>query len=138
MGNVARFGVSVEPDLLASFDALCQKRGYGNRSEAIRDLIRNSLASEGWGANGTACAVLTLLYDHHRNDLSRRMTMLQHEAHNLIITTMHLHIDHYNCLEILALKGEGTAIRSLAEKLIACKGVKHGVFNPIPEGRDLH
>lgn len=137
MSKVSRFGVSVDPELMAPFDEMRVQRGYSTRSEAIRDLIRQSLAQNSWGQSGDACAVLTLLYDHHRNDLSRRMTAIQHDSHDLIIATMHLHVDHDNCLEILALKGDCGKIRGLADKLAACKGVKYGAFNPIPDGKDL-
>ena len=137
-GNVARFGVSLDTALLAPIDKLAQSQGSTKRSEAIRELIRTALARETWGATGSGSGVLTLLYDHHRHDLSRRLTAIQHDAHDLIITTMHLHIDHYNCLEILALRGDCEKVRELAQRLIACKGVKYGVFNPVPDGKDLN
>lgn len=137
MGKLRRFGVSLENDLLESFDALCADKGYANRSEAIRDLIRGALAQDRWGGSGVGGGVLTLVYDHHKHDLARRLTRIQHDCHDIIITTMHIHLDHDNCLEILVLKGDVQRVRSLSQKLISCKGVKYGVFNPAPEGGDV-
>ncbi len=125
-GKLARFGVSIEEGLLDSFDALCSQKGYGSRSEALRDLIR-----------GMRYGTLTLVYDHHRHDLARKIMNIQHEDHDLIITTMHLHLDHDNCLEVLVLKGECVRVGKLAQKLVSCKGVKHGTFTPAPGGKDV-
>lgn len=138
MGNTIRFGVSLDSELLERFDALCEKRGYLTRSEAIRDLIRNTLVHEEWetGGNDTA-ATLTLVYDHHRSDLAQKMTAAQHDAHHLIITTLHVHLDHCNCLEVLVLKGPNADIRALAERLIATKGVVYGKLSLATTGADL-
>lgn len=137
MSKLTRFGVSLDEELLERFDELCASRSYSNRSEAIRDLIRGALSQAGWGQTGFGSGVLTLVYDHHKFDLARRMAGIQHEDHDIIIATMHFHIDHDNCLEILAIKGAVSRVRDLVQKLISCKGVKYGVFNPAPEGRDL-
>lgn len=137
MSSLARFGVSLEEDLLAAFDGLCQERGYGSRSEAIRDLIRSALASANWAKGGESCGALTLVYDHHKHDLAKRVMSIQHDCHDLIIATLHVHLDHENCLETLVLKGGAKPVADLAQSLISCKGVKYGVFNPAPNGRDL-
>lgn len=137
MGKLTRFGVSLDGDLLEPFDLLCKHEGYANRSEAIRDLIRSALTRAGWGASGIGAGTLTLVYDHHKNDLARGIMRLQHEHHDIIVTTMHVHMDHENCLEVLVLKGAGERILALAQKLVARKGVKYGVFNPVPNGGDL-
>lgn len=137
MGKLVRFGVSIDEDLLAPFDELCGKKGYDTRSEAIRDLIRASIANEKCGNSTAAGGTLTLVYDHHKHDLARRLMAIQHEDHDIIITGMHVHIDHSNCLEVLILKGEGSRVRRLAEKLISVRGVKYGIFNPVPEGGEL-
>lgn len=137
MGKLVRFGVSLDEDLLEPFDDLCKSRGYASRSEAIRDLIRAALAESVWGAKGKCRGTLTLVYDHHKNDISRRLINLQHEDHDIIATTMHLHIDHNNCLEVLVLNGDCQRVLDLSQKLASCKGVKYGVFNHIPEGEDV-
>ena len=129
MGKLTRFGVSLDEELLEPFDALCAVKGYSNRSEAIRDLIRKALVAEEWQqADGQGAGTLTLVYDHHKNDLARRLTQMQHDEHDIIIATLHVHLDHHNCLEVLILKGEAARVRALADKLISCKGVKHGTY----------
>ena len=138
MGKLTRFGVSLDEELLEPFDALCAVKGYSNRSEAIRDLIRKALVAEEWHqADGQGAGTLTLVYDHHKNDLARRMTQMQHDEHDIIIATLHVHLDHHNCLEVLILKGEAARVRALADKLISCKGVKHGTFSGTTTGQDL-
>lgn len=138
MGKLTRFGVSLDEELLEPFDALCAVKGYSNRSEAIRDLIRKALVAEEWHqADGQGAGTLTLVYDHHKNDLARRLTQMQHDEHDIIIATLHVHLDHHNCLEVLILKGETTRVRALADKLISCKGVKHGTFSGTTTGQDL-
>ena len=138
MGKLTRFGVSLDEELLEPFDALCAVKGYSNRSEAIRDLIRKALVAEEWHqANGQGAGTLTLVYDHHKNDLARRLTQMQHDEHDIIIATLHVHLDHHNCLEVLILKGEAARVRALADKLISCKGVKHGTFSGTTTGQDL-
>lgn len=138
MGKLTRLGVSLDEELLEPFDALCAVKGYSNRSEAIRDLIRKALVAEEWHqADGQGAGTLTLVYDHHKNDLARRLTQMQHDEHDIIIATLHVHLDHHNCLEVLILKGEATRVRALADKLISCKGVKHGTFSGTTTGQDL-
>ena len=140
MGKLTRFGVSLDEELLEPFDALCAVKGYSNRSEAIRDLIRKALVAEEWQqADGQGAGTLTLVYDHHKEiDLAeRRLTQMQHDEHDIIIATLHVHLDHHNCLEVLILKGEAARVRALADKLISCKGVKHGTFSGTTTGQDL-
>ncbi len=138
MSKVTRFGVSLDSTLLASFDALCEKNSYANRSEAIRDLIRKALVEDSWNtAQNEAAGTLTLVYDHHKSDISKRLTALQHDAHDCIIATLHVHLDHHNCLEVLVLKGEAERIRQLANALISIRGVKHGAFSSTTTGQDL-
>ena len=137
MGKLARFGVSLDEELLGPFDDLCEQKGYASRSEAIRDLLRTSLAQESFASGPCLGGVLTLVFDHHKHDLSRRLMALQHEAHEVILTTMHVHLDHANCLEVLILRGDSTRVRQLSQQLMACRGVKYGSFNPVPDGGDL-
>ncbi len=127
MGDITRFGVSLDSDLLHDFDALCNKKGYENRSEAIRDLIRKSLVEQEWShSTGQVAATLTLVYDHHKSDLAQKLTQAQHDTHHLIVATLHVHLDHDNCLEVLILKGKAEAIKALADKLMAIKGIFWG------------
>lgn len=137
MSCLARVGVSLDEELLAAFDGLCARRGYGTRSEAIRDLIRRELNEEQWGGQGFCGGTLTLVYDHHKHDLARRLMAIQHDFHEIIVATMHVHLDHDSCMECLALKGDAENVRNLAEKLVTCRGVKYGVFNRAPNGGDL-
>lgn len=138
MGQIVRFGVSLDAELLTHFDALCIRRGYSNRSEAIRDLIRKALVEENWEQDGEECAgTLSLVYDHHGSDIARRLTALQHDEHDSIIATLHVHLDHDNCLEVLILKGEPPRVRSLADRLCAMRGVKHGAFSLTSTGKGL-
>ena len=138
MGNTIRFGVSLDSELLERFDALCAQRGYETRSEAIRDLLRSTLVEQEWEDSGKdIAATLTLVYDHHKSDLAQKVTNAQHDAHHLIITTLHVHLDHHNCLEVLVLKGPGAEVRGLAERLIATKGVMFGRLSLATTGANL-
>lgn len=127
MSELTRFGISIENDLLEKFDRLIQERNYSNRSEAIRDLIRNELVREQWQeSEAEAVGTVTIIYDHEVGDLAHLLTHIQHDFHQQIISTMHIHLDHNHCLEVLALKGQTKIIRKIADKLISLKGVKHG------------
>lgn len=138
MGRTIRFGVSLDADLLHPFDELCARRAYGNRSEAIRDLIRKVLVEEKWERSDEECAgTLSLIYDHHKNDLARKLTALQHDEHDIIVAGLHVHLDHHNCLEVLVLKGEPQRVRALADRLCAVRGVKHGSFALTGTGKGL-
>ena len=138
MGETIRFGVSLDSDLLERFDELCAERDYSNRSEAIRDLIRGALVEKEWeNAEGASAATLTLIYDHHKSDLAKKLMSIQHDAHHLIITTLHVHLDHDNCLEVLVLKGPGTELQALAQRLISTKGVVFGKLSQATDGRIL-
>jgi len=138
MGQTIRFGVSLDSDLLEKFDSLCDQRCYQTRSEAIRDLIRNTLVQKEWEDTDREIAgTLTLVYDHHKSDLAQRLTEMQHDAHDVILCSMHVHLDHHNCLEVLALRGPGETVRQLGQKLISTKGVKHGKLTLTTTGSDL-
>lgn len=137
MPTVTRFAVSLEPDLLDKFDRLRQRQNYASRSEAVRDLIRDHLVEQGWDDKRHAMGTVTLVYDHHVRDLSDRLTSIQHDHHELILSTMHVHLDHDNCLEVLVVKGKGERIRSLADHLISTKGVKHGKLTITTAGKEI-
>ena len=138
MGKTIRFGVSLDSDLLEKFDALCDERSYQTRSEAIRDLIRNMLVQKEWeDLDGENAGTLTMVYDHHQSDLAQKLTELQHDYLDIIVTSQHVHLDHHNCMEILVLRGTGERLRDLGAKLTATKGVKHGTLNLTTTGKNL-
>jgi len=138
MGKTIRFGVSLDSDLLEKFDKHCEERSYQTRSEAIRDLIRNTLVQREWEqAEGDLAGTLTLVYDHHKSGLSQRLTEVQHDAHHVIQSSLHVHLDHHNCLEVIILKGDADTIKDLGQKLISTKGVKHGNLALTTTGKDL-
>lgn len=137
MGKLKRFSIALDEDLLKPFDEYRIRKSSPTRSEAIRDLIRKVLMVDSWGSHSTGSGTLTLIYDHHKHDLARKIMEIQHESHDSIIAGIHVHLDHDNCLEVLVLKGNPEHITSLADKLISCRGVKYGIFNPVPEGNDL-
>ncbi|WP_027177617.1 nickel-responsive transcriptional regulator NikR [Maridesulfovibrio bastinii] len=138
MGKTIRFGVSLDSELLDKFDKLCGEKSYQTRSEAIRDLIRNMLVEKEWDeSDGEMAGTLSLVYDHHQSGLSQRLTELQHDAHHLIMSTLHVHLDHDNCLEVMVLKGNGKDIKELAHRLISTKGVKHGKLGLTTTGDGL-
>ena len=127
MEKITRFGVSIEPDLLKKFDKIIKKKGYKNRSEAIRDIIRENLIVEKTEyPNSEAIGTLTMIYDHHSGNLTNRLLDLQHNHHKEILTTTHIHVDHENCLEVLVLKGKTKNIQQLADNIKSLKGIKHG------------
>ena len=138
MSNVTRFGVSLEQDLLARFDHLISHKGYTNRSEALRDLIRDSLVREQWDL-GTAEAVgtVTLVYSHDVRDLADKLTDLQHAHYTAIVSSLHVHLDPHHCLEVLVLRGKAKEIKAIADRLIGTRGVKHGTFSATAEGKAL-
>jgi CopG family nickel-responsive transcriptional regulator len=129
MADLARIGVAIDEELLRKFDKLIAKRGYTNRSEAFRDLIRNELVQEVWeSSNVEMFGTVTLVYDHHVRLLTEKLTELQHQYHSAILSSMHVHLDHDNCLEVILVRGKAPVVQKLANALIATKGVKHGRF----------
>ncbi len=138
MAELIRFGVSINEELLEQFDQLIVQKGCQNRSEAIRDLIRNQLVELEWGNDEEEVAgTITLIYNHHVRGLSDLLLELQHNYFQMILSTMHLHLDHHNCLEVLAVKGTSGQVRQFAERLISVKGVKHGKLTITSTGKNL-
>lgn len=128
-----RFTVSIEPKLAAEFDALIERRAYGNRSEAFRDLLRAELERQrdGDDPQGWCVACLSYVYNHHERDLAERLNDLQHAHHDLTVSTMHAHLDHDNCIETVLLRGPTLAVRRFADGVCAERGVHHGHLNVI-------
>ena len=138
MEEIVRFGVSMEKNLLASFDELNSRKGYTNRSEALRDVVRDHLVEEEWRTEKKEMiGTITIVYNHHSRGLSDTLTDLQHQFLNLIISTMHVHLDEDNCLEVLVVKGMVDKIKSVADKLISTRGVKHGKLTMTTTGKEL-
>ena len=138
MSSVTRFGVSLDENLLARFDRVIGRKGYTNRSEAIRDLIRDSLVREQWElGTDQVVGTLTLVYNHNVRDLSDKLTDLQHAHYKAIVSALHVHLDPHHCLEVLVLRGKAKELKSIADRLIGTRGVKHGTFSATAEGRVL-
>lgn len=128
-----RFGVSMEGNLLQKFDHLIKQKGYKNRSEAVRDLIRDALIQQLWEDNEEIVAgSILLFYDHHQRNLLDELTKVQHSMHEYIMATTHFHLDHANCLELIVVKGKAKDIQQLSHQLISLKGVQYGKFTAAP------
>ncbi|MCL6451358.1 MAG: nickel-responsive transcriptional regulator NikR [Acetobacteraceae bacterium] len=137
-GRVTRFGVSISPELLAGLDRLVRKRGYPNRSHAIRDLIRARMVEEEWASGqGEVAGTVTIVYDHHQSDVGRTLNQLQHSYRELIVSTLHVHLDERHCLEVVVVRGRPGQAREVADRLCSAKGVKHGRLVATSTGREL-
>jgi len=136
--EAVRFGVSMSSALLKSFDELLAKMGYSSRSEAIRDIIRNRLVEEEWKeTDRETVGTITLVYNHEIRELTEILTSLQHQYYKQIISTMHIHLDEHNCLEVLVVKGKSSEIKKIADRLISTRGVKHGKLTMTTMGKKL-
>ncbi len=136
--RLCRFSISMPAALARQLDELVRAKGYANRSQAVADLARNSLVEyhQELGDRETA-GTITLVYDHHKPHLQAALTGIQHDHHDVIISTMHVHLDHHNCLEVLVVRGQGHVIRKIADELLAAKGVKHGRLTITTTGHDF-
>jgi CopG family nickel-responsive transcriptional regulator len=138
MSSLSRIGVAIDAALLKKFDAHITRRGYTNRSEAFRDLIRDELVESAWERpESEVVGTVTLVYNHHVRMLNERLTNLQHEVFHNVLSTMHVHLDHDNCLEVLVVRGKSSDVRQIADALISTKGVKHGRLTITTSGEDL-
>ena len=135
MSKIIRFGVSLEEALLHSFDSLIKKRKYTNRSEAIRDLIRQELLKKSLEEDREVAGAITFIYDHHQHDLLNKIIDVQHDHQDIIQSSQHIHLDHHSCLEIVAVKGNSKKVSTLADMLKALKGVKHGSLSMSGTGK---
>jgi CopG family nickel-responsive transcriptional regulator len=126
MPQLSRTGVSLEDDLLKEFDRLIAKRGYANRSEAFRDLIREALLSEIVESNKPVVGTLTLVYDHHVPNLAQKLTEVQHAAGAMVLAATHVHLDHHYCLEVIIMKGKSKELQAVADGMLALRGVELG------------
>lgn len=137
---IERIGISLEEDLLKQFDRLIADKGYVNRSEAVRDLIRDALVQREWSeSKGSAeqVAVAVLVYDHDSSSLAQKLAHIQHENHRAVVSALHVHMDAHNCLEVLVLRGAAREVVGMGEGLVSTKGVKYGRLVPATTGQTL-
>ena len=139
MGRVVRFGVAMDEDLLARFDTLVARRGVAvNRSEAVRDLVRDALVDAEWeGSPDEVVGTVTMVFEHHASDLSDKLDALQHAHFERIVSSMHVHLDAHNCLEVVIVRGTAGQVRDIADGLLGTKGVKHGKLVMTTRGDDF-
>jgi CopG family transcriptional regulator, nickel-responsive regulator len=138
MSGLSRIGVAIDSGLLDKFDKLIGQRGYTNRSEAFRDLIRDELVEKTWESpDSLVVGTVTLVYDHHVRLLNEKLTGIQHDFHHAILSTLHVHLDHDNCLEVLVVRGRSADVRKVADSLISTKGVKHGRLTITTTGAEM-
>ncbi len=139
MSRLTRFSVAMDEDLLGKFDELVERRGNGrNRSEAIRDLVRDALVETEWeGSADEIVGTITMVFDHHASDLSEKLDTLQHAHHDKIVSAMHVHLDAHNCLEVIVVRGPSADVSAIADGLLGTKGVKHGKLVMTTTGRHI-
>jgi len=138
MADLVRFGVSIPDDLLEKFDSLISEQGYTNRSEAIRDLIRDRLVEDQWSQDThEVVGTVTVVYNHEQSELAQKLTEIQHQKHDLIISGVHVHLDAHNCLEVLILRGASDSVKKVGEMLISTRGVKHGKITMTTTGQEI-
>jgi CopG family nickel-responsive transcriptional regulator len=138
MADLVRFGVSIPDDLLDKFDVLIADQGYTNRSEAIRDLIRNRFVEDEWSrSEEDVVGTVTVVYNHEQSELAQKLTEIQHRKHDLIISSVHVHLDQHNCLEVLIMRGAPAEVKKAGELLISTRGVKHGKITMTTTGKEL-
>jgi CopG family nickel-responsive transcriptional regulator len=136
--NVTRFSISLPKELAAQLDRMAREKGYDNRSLAVADMVRAQLVEHRQRMDRREIAgTITLVYDHHKPHVQETLTDIQHDQHDLIVAMLHVHLDHDNCMEVLAVRGQARAVRSIADELIAAKGVKHGKLTVTSTGKDL-
>ncbi len=137
MPELTRFSISIDQELAARLDKLTGEKGYTNRSEFVRDLVRNALVEEEWERNEVALGTITLVYEHTRPQLSDRLVGLQHDYHRLILATTHVHLDHDLCAEVIIVKGRAAKIHALADLLRKQGGVLHGGLTMSSIGKQI-
>ncbi len=138
MSNLYRFGISLDKNLIDDFDKHIKLDNYKNRSEAIRDLIREELVRKQWKCGNIVAGAITVTYDHHKRDMVTRLMDIQHDFNSVIISTQHVHLDHHNCLEIIAVKGKAREVNDLTKKIKSVRGIFHVSLNMSTTGKDLY
>ena len=136
--QAVRFTVSIPPKLMTQLDKMLHEKGYDNRSQAIADMVCDQLVEhEQKSGSGEIAGTITLVYDHHKQNVQAALTDIQHDHNDVIISTMHVHLDHHNCLEVLVVRGNAQVIKKIADALIAAKGVKHGKLTVTTTGKNI-
>ena len=136
--TVARITISLPSDLLRQLDEVFERKRYTNRSLAMADMIRNHLVEDRWKFGDEEIAgTITLVYDHHKQHVQEVLTDIQHDHHDAIVSTLHVHLDHNNCLEVLVVRGKARVVQEIADELIGAKGIKHGKLTVTTTGKDL-
>jgi CopG family nickel-responsive transcriptional regulator len=137
MGKLTRFSVSIEPELLERFLHASSRKGWENRSEALRHLMREALVRDEWSGSDEIVGTITIVYDHHKRELTDRLTSIQHDHHDSVLAATHIHLDHDNCLEMIAVRGTASDVQTIADALIGTRGVKHGKLTATTTGKRL-
>ena len=138
MHNITRLGISIPRELVRAFDRITRGKGYRTRSEAVRDVMRDYLVAQEWqNVRGQVVGTVTLIYDHETRELTHVLTELQHRFHVAIVCATHVHLDEHNCLEVIVLRGKAAHVRTIADRLISTRGVKHGKLVCTTTGADL-
>jgi len=132
-----RISITLEKELIKAFDKLTSSKNYPNRSEAYRDLVRKALVQKEWDDNSFVVGVITLVYDHHQRQLQDRLTNIQHDYEDTVISTSHVHLNHHNCLEVVIVRGQSKNLREMADRMIGLRGVKDGALTPTSTGKKL-
>ncbi|MHB8174314.1 MAG: nickel-responsive transcriptional regulator NikR [Nitrospirota bacterium] len=135
--GLARFAISIDRKLIDRFDHSLKEKGYTNRSEAVRDLIRDSLVEEEWEADKEVVGTITLVYNHHTRELPDTLNDIQHNSFNSIISNLHVHLDEHNCLEVMVVRGKSSLVKKIADRLIGTRGVVHGKLTMATTGKGL-
>jgi CopG family nickel-responsive transcriptional regulator len=139
LGKMMRFGISADARLIEKFDGMIVEKSYANRSEAVRDLIRDQLVEFAWTkSNEDVIGTITLVYNHELKELTEKLTELEHQNHTNIISSIHVHLDNHNCLEVLIVKGKSSEVQGISYKLIGTRGVKHGKLTMTTSGAELY
>ncbi len=135
--GLARFAISIDRKLIDRFDRSLNEKGYTNRSEAVRDLIRDSLVEGEWESDKEVVGTITLVYNHHTRELPDTLNDIQHDSYNSIISNLHVHLDQHNCLEVMVVRGKSSVVKKIADRLIGTKGVVHGKLTMATTGKNL-
>jgi CopG family nickel-responsive transcriptional regulator len=136
--ELSRFSISMSSDLVRQLDEMVTAKGYGNRSQAVADMVRAQLVEHrGQMGDHEIAGTVTLVYDHHKRNIQALLTDIQHEHQGQILSTLHVHLDHNNCMEVLAVRGPASAVKQVADRLIAAKGVKHGKLTVTTTGQEF-
>ena len=136
--KLCRFSISMDGDLVAQLDAMSKAKGYSNRSQAVADMVRAHLVDHySEMRNQEIAGAITLVYNHHKRDIQPLLTDIQHDHQSLIISALHVHLDHHNCMEVLTVRGSAREVKKIADRLIATKGVKHGKLTVTTTGKEF-